>query len=258
MVNQGGLITPVGTSAGTHIMGDLEIQAGAIAFNIGGTAAGEFDKLVVDGHLAAGGTLQVRLAEGFSPAAGDSFDVLDFSSLTGAFTCDLPPLNDGLAWNTADLPSTGALSVAPLLASPADFNGDGIVNGDDLHEWRQGFGAIIQPSNSTGDADSDGDVDGRDLLAWQRARNAGGAGASASVKVPEPGTWALAVLSSSLLCRRQRAACKGHAIHPQLLRRSSSTGRSSWTTSPVDLWRRMRLTVPSGIRSSFSNTWSAS
>ncbi len=56
-----------------------------------------------------------------------------------------------------------------LLATgePADFDGDGDVDGADFLSWQRGFG--IQAPNATkadGDADNDGDVDSDDLGQW--------------------------------------------------------------------------------------------
>lgn len=49
---------------------------------------------------------------------------------------------------------------------PADFNGDGSVNTEDLNAWQQGFGTAAA-DRTTGDSNQDGDVDGADYLAWQ-------------------------------------------------------------------------------------------
>ena len=46
---------------------------------------------------------------------------------------------------------------------PADFNGVGGVNGDDLTVWKNSFGV-----NANGDANNDGKTDGADFLAWQQ------------------------------------------------------------------------------------------
>lgn len=50
---------------------------------------------------------------------------------------------------------------------PGDFNGDHIVDADDVTVWQDAYGGS-SPSLKAGDADGDGDVDGRDFLMWQR------------------------------------------------------------------------------------------
>ncbi len=52
---------------------------------------------------------------------------------------------------------------AAVETAPADFNDDGDVDGGDLSQWEDNFGA-----DANADADSDGDTDGADFLAWQR------------------------------------------------------------------------------------------
>jgi hypothetical protein len=54
-------------------------------------------------------------------------------------------------------------------ALPADFNGDGMVDGDDLNAWKIGAGMNGDAGKANGDADGDGDVDGSDFLQWQQA-----------------------------------------------------------------------------------------
>jgi hypothetical protein len=86
-------------------------------FQLGGTTAGQFDKLSLSGTLAAGGTLDIDLINGFTPTAGNSFDILDFTTATGAFALSLPALGGGLSWNTSQLLTTGTISVAAAIAS---------------------------------------------------------------------------------------------------------------------------------------------
>jgi hypothetical protein len=60
-----------------------------------------------------------------------------------------------------------AMSVSTLVlhavTNPADFDGDGFVDGDDLAQWEQAFGLT-----AAGDANSDGATNGRDALVWLR------------------------------------------------------------------------------------------
>ena len=158
-----------------------------LIMELGGSAAGiGYDQLQSSGALVFDGTLRVSLINGFTPTAGQSFNLFDWISQNGTFdTLDLPALA-GLAWNTSALYTSGMLSVAAGLG---------------------------------GDFDGDGDVDGRDFLVWQRNPSVGnladwqtnygtGSLVAASVSVPEPSTWlllSLAVLGGKL-ARRQRLA----------------------------------------------------
>jgi MYXO-CTERM domain-containing protein len=116
-----GIVSP-GNNAATAgplaVTGNVTMNAGSTTLiEIGGTTAGQFDELNINGSLAAGGTFDVDLIGGFNPAAGNSFDVLDFGSATGTFTLSLPALGGGLAWNTASLLTTGTISVVNAVVS---------------------------------------------------------------------------------------------------------------------------------------------
>jgi pectate lyase len=202
LTNEGGVLAPGDSPGQTHIEGDLNLQAGTLRMELAGDAAGQHDRLLVDGALAAGGALEVLLIDGFAPAAGDSFDLVDFASVSGSFALSLPTLADGLTWNTASLLTTGVVSVESAAGNPADFNGDGAVDGEDLGAWRLGFGSTGQTSNTAGDADGDGSVDGADFLVWQQVV---GAAAASSAAVPEPAARMLALLATGLLRGYYRA-----------------------------------------------------
>jgi autotransporter-associated beta strand protein len=109
-----GVVSPgAGVAAGIlSVTGGATFATGSTAlFQLGGTAANQFDQLNLTGALAAGGTLDIDLIGGFNPSAGNSFDILDFTTATGSFTLSLPGLSGGLAWNTASLLTTGTISV---------------------------------------------------------------------------------------------------------------------------------------------------
>ncbi len=135
------------------------------------------------GQLSLGGTLAVSLIEGFAPAAGQSFDILDWGSLSGEFSSLRLPVLAGLNWDTSQLYSAGVLAVMAPAFFEADFDEDGDVDGADLTKWRAGFGTSGSATHMQGDADGDQDVDGADFLVWQRELGDGIAGAAA---VPEP------------------------------------------------------------------------
>ncbi len=96
-----------------------------------------------------------------------------------------------------------ALFVTSTLA--ADFNMDGVVNGDDFLTWQANFGTVGNATKETGDANLDGDVDGDDFLIWQTefGSSEGGAGALAAAAVPEPTTLWLAIFMGALASARR-------------------------------------------------------
>ena len=68
---------------------DLEIQ-------ISGSAAGQFGELVASGTAVLGGSLNVTLANGFTPKNNDTFDILDATAISGHFSdTHLPIFSNG-------------------------------------------------------------------------------------------------------------------------------------------------------------------
>jgi hypothetical protein len=155
----------------------------------GTTRGSGYDALTVSGQASLGGTLQITLANSFAPSLGNSFDILDASSITGAFsTINLPILGSGLVWNTGALYTTGVISVVAGVAG--DYNNNGAVDAADYVLWRMG-GPLAN------EVDNPGTVNAADATAW-RARfgnPSSGSGATAglpsSAEVPEPSSAAL-------------------------------------------------------------------
>ncbi len=56
--------------------------SGETRLRIGGTAAGQFNRLVASGTFTAGGKLTVQIEPGFVPALGQTFDLFDFTSFS--------------------------------------------------------------------------------------------------------------------------------------------------------------------------------
>ena len=107
---------------------------------LGGTTPGtQYDQLHVGGTLSIGGILSVSLINGFMPAVGSSFDLLDWGTLSGTFSSlSLPTLATG-QWDTSQLYTTGVLSVIPSPLA-GDYNHNGVVDAADYVAWRHGLG----------------------------------------------------------------------------------------------------------------------
>jgi T5SS/PEP-CTERM-associated repeat protein len=134
-----GIVAP-GVSLGVlEITGDYtQDPAGKLQIELGGTANGtEYDRLSISGSTSLGGTLQVTLTGGFTPAENDSFDIMDFIGYPGTFnTLSLPALPGSLQWDTSKLFTDGVISVV----LPGDFNANHFVDAPDYVTWRKGLG----------------------------------------------------------------------------------------------------------------------
>jgi hypothetical protein len=213
LVNDGGVIAPGDSPGLTQINGDLILNSGVLEIEIGGTQSGQFDRIEVDGIADFGGTLRVELLNlgggVYQPQLGDSIPFLAAGGGAGGLfdALELPALAPGLAWQLNPGNVTVFLNVvADAPFDPADFNGNGTVDGADLAIWQAGFGLAGQTNNAAGDADANGSVDGADFLVWQRNLTAAGS-VSTSAAVPEPTAivgWVLAPTFLAAVARRRR------------------------------------------------------
>jgi autotransporter-associated beta strand protein len=174
------------TGAGTLLLsgsslyaGDTGVTQGVLRINSALLANS------ADVYLSAGGTLDL----GFS----GSPDVIDELYLDG-----LPQpvgiwgaVGSGAAFTSPLITGTGLLQVmtTSIPPIPADFDGDGDVDGADLAQWQADFGL-----NGNSDADEDGDSDGLDILAWQQQFTGGNPLVSSATAVPEPAAVVLLLL----------------------------------------------------------------
>jgi autotransporter-associated beta strand protein len=186
IVNSGGTLSP-GLSPGMISIGALAMMPGGILNAELGPST--YDRIVAGGNVALAGILNVSLVDGFSPAAGNSFNLLDWSTVGGAFaTINLPALATGLNWNTSQFYSTGVLSVVGGLLG--DFNNDGKVDGADYVAWRK----------------IDGSPAGYSLWRTHFGQTAGSGSELPSAEslsaVPEPNLAMLFVICAPLLLRR--------------------------------------------------------
>jgi hypothetical protein len=193
--NQGGTIAPGDSAGTTHVVGDLILDSGVLEIEIGGTVPGsEYDRIEATGFAELGGTLEVKLLNGFVPEVGDMFGFLFGGGGFGGIFDDLivPDLGPGNAW-----------ALSP---------GDATV-----------FLQVVSAPSFAGDFDLDGDVDGRDFLVWQRnpsignlsdwQANYGANGliamfdlpaAEAASRVPEPAALQLILMAGVAFYTRRR------------------------------------------------------
>ena len=177
-----------------------------LGIGIGGTARStQYGDLSVTGTAALAGTLAVTFINGFTPTADNRFDILDFSSHSGAFsTVQLPTLTGSLIWNTGQLYSLGVLTVEDSNFLAGDFDRNGHVDASDIlpamkaltnsagYESQYG----VSPANLPiiGDLNGDGTFTNADLQFLLTTLISGG---GSSNPVPEPST--LPLFASGLL-----------------------------------------------------------
>jgi hypothetical protein len=206
VLNLAAIVAP-GDTLGTLTIQNSYTQhaAGTLNIVLGGVAANEFDVLNIIGAASLAGILNVSLTGGYAPIAGASFDILNWSTLTGVFdTVNLPTLGAGLAWNKSQLYVTGTLSVTT--APPGDFDSDGDVDGADFVAWQTNFPKETGATLAQGDADGDGDVDGADFVVWQT--NFPFTPTPGTAPVPEPAGVFLALVGIGFLTAARRAAAR--------------------------------------------------
>ncbi len=216
VTNTGSTIAPGAGPGLTTINGNLTLNGGKLEIEIAGAGAGQFDRIVVNGALTAGGVIDVKLLGSYTPQLGAKFDILDFTAAAGAFTLDLPALAGNLAWNASKLLTTGELSIDSA-APNADFDGDGVVTNADFLVWQAGLGLTGQVDRSRGDADRNGVVDELDLAVWKSQFGTSPAARAAAANVPEPGGAGLALAAAAAIA----------AAAPRVRRRPSAAAYRS-------------------------------
>jgi autotransporter-associated beta strand protein len=87
LTNDGGTFAPGQSPAITEVLGNYTQKAGTLSIEINGTTPGsEYDRLIVEGDLVAGGTLTVEVADEFDPTLGTRFEsVVKADAIEGQF-----------------------------------------------------------------------------------------------------------------------------------------------------------------------------
>jgi fibronectin-binding autotransporter adhesin len=192
-------------------------SASHLKVELGGTTPGtQYDQVHVAGLLSLSGALNVSLINGFIPSLGNTFDILDWGSKTGAFaSVSLPGLNGGLAWNLAQLYTAGTLSVVSSNLLPGDFNRDAQITAADIPAMLKALTNLtnyaatnfLTPAQlvTLGDLDGSGTITNADIQGLLSLVVTLGGGSVAAV--PEPSTIVLvlaAIVGISPFVRMRR------------------------------------------------------
>jgi autotransporter-associated beta strand protein len=172
--------------------------SGSLTLQLGGSSAAANAKLKTTGLLFESGTLTVTLANGFKPAAGDNFDLLDWGVQNGAYSSvQLPLLGGGLSWDASQLNVNGTISVGGVLG---DYNHNGRVDAADYTLWRDTLGST---TNLAADGNANGVIDDGDYDVWKmhfgEQVNGSGAASREGSTAPEPDSSILAATAGFFL-----------------------------------------------------------
>ncbi len=186
--------------------GDTAVEAGTLRIG------SPFLANAADVYLSTGALLDLNFV---GADVIDSLFIDGVSQSAGIWGAE----GSGAEYTSPLLAGSGRLQVSTFIPppSPADFNGDGMVDASDLTAWSENFGLAENATPAQGDADGDFDVDGADYFIWQRELGHGlppatPSAGSATAGVPEPATTSL-TLAAALTCagaprrRAQRRNC---------------------------------------------------
>jgi hypothetical protein len=199
-VYNGGVVAP-GTSVGTLTITNSpyrQYATGALQIEL--ASASSYDKLNFPdgGAFLEGGTLDVTLLGGYSPAAGTAFDLMNwspFGSITGTFsTLDLPDLPGTLDWDTSQLYSAGILRVIGNSGLAGDYNNNGVVDAADYVVWRNN----LDTNNTLPNDPTGGTIGTTQYNTWRSHFGQAAGNGTDLANVPEPTSpliWIAAIVS---------------------------------------------------------------
>ena len=225
-------------NAGNLNSGSVTLNStSTLGIGLGGTIrSSQYGDVVASGNASLAGTLNISVFNGFTPAAGNRFDILDWGTHSGTFaSVTLPTLSGSLVWNTSLLYTSGVLRVVDPNFLPGDMNLDHHVDAADILPMEQaltnlsGYKATYVPGITDShlalidDVDGDGIFTNADLQTLLNDLNSGGGSADLGARAGKldpgvPGTRD--GLRNSFLCEIRQ-------ITTLFLRQRSRAGNSS-------------------------------
>ncbi len=152
-----------GFSTTTVYRGSVE-YAGTLLIEVGGTTIGSYDRIEHSGIATLGGTLEVQLINGYTPALGDSIGFLFANGgYGGSFTDTLLPDLSGMGLGWLLNPGGSTVFLEVIAALEGDLNGDGFVGLDDLDIVLINWNQNVPPADTRADPSGDGYVGLDDL-----------------------------------------------------------------------------------------------
>ena len=142
----------------------------------------------------------MKLIDGFSPTAGDAFQLISTigTPISGTFIDTLnvlPTIGAGLEWQI-DYSNSDFVFLRVQL--PGDYNDNGVVDAADYTIWRDTFGST---TDLRADGNQDGVVNQSDYIFWEF--RFGNTAPSNSTAVPEPTSVLIAALALAALPQRK-------------------------------------------------------
>ena len=130
----------VNLASGTlTVSGDYTQESnGALDIGIGGTTAGsQFGQLNVSGQASLDGALNLGLLNGYMPAIGDSYEIMNFGSVTGSFAVETGVYIGSFEGFDPTYGSSGL----DLIVASMDFehHDDRHVGGESIRLWTIGY-----------------------------------------------------------------------------------------------------------------------
>ncbi len=112
-VSNAGTLAPGTSPSVLAITGNLT-NTGTLEFEI--ISLLDHNEIDLSGTLAAGGTIAVKLLDGYMPTTGDTFSLIGFDNFIDngyVFDFSSASLQDGFGWDTASFATTGSIRVVP-------------------------------------------------------------------------------------------------------------------------------------------------
>jgi prepilin-type N-terminal cleavage/methylation domain-containing protein/prepilin-type processing-associated H-X9-DG protein len=177
----------------------------------GSGSAGQYSAINAVSALLDG-VLEITLATGFAPVAGQQFSLIQAGGISGGFdSILLPSLAPGLTWNVASGPTSLVLSVGGASLA-GDYNSNGQVDAADYSVWRNTLGSATALA-----ADGNGNhvIDQGDYAVWKSSfgMTLGAGSGGSGTAVPEPSSCCLTLAAAaSLAVIRSRSPNRRKAV----------------------------------------------